>query len=1062
MKTLRYLVYVLTICTLAFAVPGENLVAEWDFSVKTDSAKDGSYAGGVLRGETKIVDGWLTPAPGFADKPEGYCVHPKQIFKELTPAGGFRMEVVARVNAEVTDCSTYMMFDNKYLLGVGDTRKDADTGYAFALIRNGPNTPNTFYMQCFMGFQDHSIAVRSKSFTLVPGETHTFTFEFNGGGRILFLLDGVVQGTAFFKGNSVAPAVRTAIIGDRFSSTHNRFNGQIKSLKLFSFPPQTLMLLSYGRVAFLRTEKNAFLEYKLKNCGESPLRDIVINCQFAGDAEKPAMDKYQPTGKEIGTLEPGASHIVSIPFDTSRMIGTYPISVTATGKNEKGMVSDSIKMETSICPLNPPDTYPILMWGSDKIENMKRTGFTHNLGGYGRDVLYTQDLESTITRINSELDNYLINDFRHADYFTLAHDKKLIEQFPRFKKDGTPVVKNIEASNPEYQKIISDVAAKTADIISNHPACDALLINSEVRDSTMPSFGKFEPKEFEKFAGYPIPKEVVSKGGVNYDKIPGFPFSRIVPDDNPILTYYRWFWKNGDGWNVVHSKVSEQYHKHIHRPFWSFFDPAVRVPPVWGSGGTVDYLSHWTYAYPDPIRPAATTDELFAMAEGTPGQKVMTMTQIICYRSATAPIGKHPENEPDWVKDSPEGPFITIPPDSASIALWSMISRDVKGIMYHGSGSLWGKPGNKGYVTTNEQTKERMAELHKSIVWPLGPTLKRIPERKPEVAILHSFASSVFAGRGTWGWSSWLYDAHLMLQWANLSPSVIYEEKIQRDGLGGIKVLCMFHCDVLSEAAYKKIIEFQNNGGIIIADEFLTPAIMPDLLITSVNRPPQADKGKAELQAVASTIRSKLKGCYEPYSDASNQDIITRVRTYKNADYLFLINDKRTFGDYLGPWKLTMEKGLPNSGSVTLKRKNVKGVYDLVQHEEIPFSLAQSNLTLQQSFAPAEGRLLLVLDQKIGSVKCKVTQGGKAPAQVTLAIDILNDAFFAKPVQALIPIDITFTSPSGKVLDGSGAACAVDGHFDYTLETTPEPGLWTVKVTELASGKTSTQNFTLK
>ena len=268
---------------------------------------------------------------------------------------------------------------------------------------------------------------------------------------------------------------------------------------------------------------------------------------------------------------------------------------------------------------------------------------------------------------------------------------------------------------------------------------------------------------------------------------------------------------------------------------------------------------------------------------------------------------------------------------------------------------------------------------------------------------------------------------------------------------------------VVLKQGYKKIIEFQNKGGIIIADEFLAPAIMPDIVISSVNRSLQADKGKAELQAVAATIRDSLKSCYQPYSDASNQDIITRVRSYKNADYLFLINDKRTFGDYLGQWKLTMEKGLPNSGVVSLRRKDVKGVYDLVQHKEIKFKAnKKAEFTLPQSFAPAEGRLLLVMNERIGSVKCSLTVGEKAPAKVTATIDVLNDDFFAKPVQALIPIDITFTTPSGKVLDGSGAACAVDGHFNYTLETTPEPGLWTVKITELASGKSTTQKFTLK
>ncbi|MBQ9367091.1 MAG: hypothetical protein IJT83_04870, partial [Victivallales bacterium] len=396
MKTYRYLVCLLTICTLAFAIHGERLVAEWDFSVKTDSAKDGSYPGGKFRGSTKVIDGWLTPAPGYEDKAEGYNATPSKIYNELTPATGFRMEVVARVNAEVTSCNTYMMFDNKYLLAVGDSRKDANTGYAFALMRSDPNTSNTFYMQCFLGFQEHSVAVRSKSFTLVPGETHTFAFEFNGGGRILFLLDGVSQGTAYFKGNTVAPATKNAIIGDRFGSMHNRFNGQIKSLKLVSFPPQTLVLFSHGRAAFLRTEKNAFIEFKVKNSGETFLRDIAVEYQFGDDEE--------PRKQEIGTLQGGASHIVSIPFNTVRMIGSYPITVSATGKNGQVLVQDSLKMDTHICPMPPPDSYPILMWGSDKLENMKNTGFTHNLGGYARDVLYTQDLESTTNRINSELD----------------------------------------------------------------------------------------------------------------------------------------------------------------------------------------------------------------------------------------------------------------------------------------------------------------------------------------------------------------------------------------------------------------------------------------------------------------------------------------------------------------------------------------------------------------------------------------------------------------------------------------------------------------------------------
>ena len=33
---------------------------------------------------------------------------------------------------------------------------------------------------------------------------------------------------------------------------------------------------------------------------------------------------------------------------------------------------------------------------------------------------------------------------------------------------------------------------------------------------------------------------------------------RVVPDDHPLLVYYRWFWRDGDGWNPLHSQVESE------------------------------------------------------------------------------------------------------------------------------------------------------------------------------------------------------------------------------------------------------------------------------------------------------------------------------------------------------------------------------------------------------------------------------------------------------------------------------------------------------------------------
>ena len=1038
------------ICLTVAAAPGEKLLAEWDFSKRTDADLAGKFTGGFCRGTATITDGWLGNPQPYSDKPSGYQVG-KTIYPELTPSGGFRIEVICKLNPTPHGKDS-IVFDNKYLFY--NPGNDTHHGLAFGLTRR-KTAPEKVAFIAYMGFADHSVNLTSKFFPFNLDEEHLFAMEFNGNGRVVFSMDGTAVATHYVDGKSLAPALRPLTIGDRYGSMHDWLDGKMRSLKIYTFAPQLLVIKSTGRKAFRRGEQNATLKFTLLNSGETEIGDIKLEYSFG--------DVWKELKGQSNTLQGGQTSLYSLPVDTLLRVGDYPLKLRASGNSDNGLMVDQFDMTLSLGPLLPPDDYPVVMWGDGDIDTMKSIGFTHDLGGFSMGVFLSKNLDETAAKITNNLDTYIRKGFRRADQFSLSHTKylkQLHERFPRISKEGVRDEKTIEASNPEYQQIVSDVAAKTAQIVADNIACDALLINSEVRDRTFPSFGDVEPAAFEKFSGYPIPKGVITKYCPPYRRLSDFPFSHIVKEDNPYFTYYNWFWKVGDGWNVVNSIVSEQYHKYIHRPFWTFHDPAARTPPVWGSGGSVDYLSHWTYAYPDPIRVAATTDELFMMSEGRPGQKVMVMTQLICFRRDTSPIGTHPENEPSWVKDSPEGPYITIPPDALREAIWSMISRKVDGIMFHGNNSLWGKPGNTGYVTTNKDTLPRLTKMLHEIVTPLGPTLKRIPDRPPKVAILQSFASSLFAQRGTWSNYTWLYNSHLMLQWANLSPSIIYEEKIARDGFGDIKVLCMFHCDVLTENTFNAILKFQKQGGIIVADEFLLPGIVPDINIKSVTYPKQAKDGKAALQAVSAELRNKLNGYYTPYSDADNMDIITRVRSYRNADYLFVLNDKRDYGDYLGPWEMTMEKGLPNAGTVTLRRKaQTAAVYDLVAHKKVEFKATNDGILLPQTFDSNDGRLLLAIDKEIADVKIQTKTNGKVKSELSVTATVLDKN--AKPIEALIPIDIAITSPDGRILDGSGPACAINGIFTHSFLPDDAPGKWQITVTELASGKNTTKIIAL-
>ncbi|OQA84116.1 MAG: hypothetical protein BWY31_02553 [Lentisphaerae bacterium ADurb.Bin242] len=807
----------------------------------------------------------------------------------------------------------------------------------------------------------------------------------------------------------------------------------------------------YGRCAFFRNEPDAKWEIEIVNKGASPLSGVVLRGTVDGQKE---------VSVSLREINARTSVRVKLPVETRLKTGKYSclLKVAATENGKEVTVEKNA--ELLIAPV-PYDIMPVVVWGfRSDYRIFKDMGFTH--GVESASMIFTRDWEKPpiIRNRMKRYDAVLADEFRILDYCLTPHIPKYRDQFPRYGRDGKPRTgsHNMEASNDGARELCRDISEKTAETFKDHPGLDGLLINSEIRDNTNPSFGKFEPAAFKKFAGFDIPPEVEDKTAPHYSRIKGFPVSRVIPENDPLYVYYRWFWKDGDGWNPLHTLIHESYKKHIKRPFWSFFDPAVRVPPVWGSGGKVDYLSHWTYAYPDPINIGANTSELQAMAAGCPGQGVMNMTQIITYRSVTAPIGQKVANEPGWVGEFPRAPYITLAPDLMREAVWTQISRHVSGIMFHGYDSLIPDPArpnfkkDAGYQCTHLKTKEVLSEFLLQVVRPLGPVLKQIPERKPEVAVLESFPASIFAGRGTWGWSGWIFDANLMLMWANLSPAVVYEETILRDGFGNLKVLVMPHCDVLTEPVFRKIQEFQRKGGILVADEHVVPGITPDIPIREILRSRDPKKDKEALQQAASDLRRQLAPYHRPYSDSTDKDLVTWVRSWKDADYLFVINDKRTFGDYFGPYGLVMEKGLPNRGKVTVKR-HAGGVYDLVKHQAVPFESRGGTTTIPVDFSTNDGRLLLILPNAVGKLSLELPGAVKRGQPVRYEVRLADTD--GKAVEALIPLRIAVEDADGVATDDSAFAAMKDGVYTGTIlpPLNTKPGDWTLSVTELASGK---------
>ena len=1047
---------------------GPNVIALWQFDAdgptKDSSGNEHELS---LRGEGRFVaegkfGGGLEsfPAGTENDKAQGAQVDNEP---ELSPAGAFTLEAWFSPKPEMDQYPRVFLLDKKNYFYASESPR-ANHDYCLYLTRVGENRRR---IAAFLGYGQDSAQYTSSDVDVLPGEWYHVAFTYDGQGTGRFFLNGKRVGKTTHDGRgAISPGGYGLVIGDRYGSTHQGFPGFIDQVRLssevvpFFTGSLEIEVASGARCAFVRMEQNAGIGLEITNCTGKRLTGGTAQIVLAGLRDS----------VRLPDLEPEASHTVRVPVDTALRPGSYELTVAVSARDENRQYSAESAIPTAITPRPLPHQMPVVMWGGGDFERLTQIGFTHkliHLVDYGKVWAAGEATEAAgpgqLDQHARALDDLLVHGMGGAVYVYpgrwVARNAKLLEQYRRVDRDGQPREKdNICATFPEVQQFAYNVGASVAKSFGEFPALQASLIHSEIRDGTDLCFHEHDREAFRKFAGYDIPDEIVSKNGVRYGTIPDFPRDRVLADDDRLLTFYRWFWKDGDGWNDLHTQTHRGLKSTGRDDLWTFFDPAVRVPSLWGSGGGVDVVSQWTYSYPDPPKIGQAADELFAMADGRPEQQVMKMTQVIWYRSQTAP--KLPENEADraqWEKDIPDARFITISPDHMREAFWSKISRPVRGIMYHGWGSLV-QAGAGAYQYTNPKTKEVLAELVHKVVRPLGPTLLQVPDRQADVALLESFTSQMFAGRGTSGWGrGWEADAHLILQWAQIQPRILYEEAILRDGLDGFKVLVLAGCDVLTQSVVRHIAQFQGSGGIVVADEDVCPAIMPDILLRSYRRTGKPDEDKATLQARAAALRAELDDFYQRHADSSSPDVIVRCRGYGATDYLFTVNDKRTFGDYVGHHGIVMEKGLPNQATLSINHPGGH-VYDLVSQKVVATQSEPGGLRFDADFGPGEGAVFMVTDRPIEGVRVSGPRRVARGAQVNLSVRVVDDSRDA--IRAVVPTRVEVLDTEGRACEYSGYYGARDGLLALNLDIAQNDpvGQWTVRVTELASGRQAEHN----
>jgi len=1046
---------------------GDHVLALWQFSPgaeTTDSSGKGhdlTLKGGAFGPEGRFGS-CLESARGWPDEDKPHAaVTPNS--PSLTPKGAFSIEMWLCPKPELEGYPESFLADKRYV---------SDDDYQIILGR--ADGQGRRRLQASLGFGDGSETYTSAPAAFEPGRWYHLVFVYDGAGKGTFFLNGGELGGGEYPARrALSPGKHPLSIGDRIGSYYHGFPGYLDQVRLCEGALEFRRLgldLVRERTAFVRMEKPAPLRFTVTNFLREPAEGVVARISLSGRGER----EFQ-----IPALAPGAQHLLDYALDTSLRPGEYEVQARLDLPGE-----DSYSTQTSVPivivarPL--PHRMPVLMWGglsgqavSDEMQRLKRIGFTHFLGlGANFAKVWDAgqpteaDTPEAVAARKRVLDEALAQGVSVCATLSPGSWARGKQELLRVGRDGKPYEGKSDICGlfPELRDFCYNVGASVVQTYGDYPAFDCALLHTEVRDGANVCFHDHDRAAFREAAGFDIPEQVSGKAGVRYADLADFPADRVIADDDPLYVYYRWYWKQGDGWNGLNTALHEGLRSTGRADLWTFHDPAVRVASTYGSGGAVDVLSQWTYSYPDPIRIGTATDELLAMVGGADHpQQAMKMTQIIWYRSQTAPASKESEQRPAaqsvWEDTDPDAAFITIHPMHLREAFWTKIARPIKGIMYHGWQSLVPTDSTSSYRYTHPQTQHELARLVREVVEPLGPTLVQVPGIRSDVAFLESFASQMFARRGTYGWGhTWTGDAYLVMQWAGLQPEIVYDETVVQRGLEGFKVLVMMDCDVITRTMADRIRAFQADGGIVVGDDRLCPAIKPDITLQAYERVRKADEDKAALQKLAAQLREELAPGYTWPVLSDNPDVVTYRRRYGTTDYIFAINDHREFGEYVGHHGLVMENGLPSEATIALARGS-GFVYDLVSHGPVEAKQAGGGLAVAARLGPCEGRLLMVCEREIAGVR--VDCPDTAPTGGSLAVELAVVDAGGEALDAVVPVRVEILDPDGRAAESSGYYGAAGGRFRLTLDLAPNDlaGTWQLRASELASGRTVTRYF---
>jgi len=827
---------------------------------------------------------------------------------------------------------------------------------------------------------------------------------------------------------------------------------------------------------FLRDTGKLDLPFTVTNSGTQALEQVHLDIVFSGPEAPSWGNEAQlgpggdtrlapPLSLDIPRLEPGAKMTIRYPIDTLRLkSGEYCLHTRASMARE-GLSRDET-LSIGIARNWNPDRFNYLTWGPPDDEASIRDYAEHghtlalvNVGGRGSELEWKHlgnpvpEAELPRTQGQSGLSSAKFSLLDYClKYGILGGVNLQSNSGTHFPEEVRGTFKNnahgcVLPYHSLFREFSLNFARTYAKKFGAYPACRLFGINTETEFELQPDFSEVGLERSNRLFGGPPPEGAVTCDGLPGDQVPGLVTDGVVDDKHPVARYYRWFWNEGEGFNVLARDMAKVI-REVNPAILTFHDPSARSPAIRDRHDGLNNFD-WTYTNPNALTVPYKTEVLRSMAK-PPFDAVCNYVQVLWKKGVTSP------------KDEC--------PSAAILRL---------GLLYTTSRPVYAGHWNTDWMRAEAHLDrwEAVKDLNETLWKPLGPVLTKLTDPPREIAFLVSYNNLLFQYRNRMSpWTADIFFAawHEAFMRAGLPVNIVFEEDVAEGKLAKYKAVFIPGGQLIGRAAYDQLLAYAKQGGRVVADRQLGYAVpgvetlATDLQPLDYQNWSYASGGKLSAQGQVDLVWKATDEIAKVFSEARSRVptggdkwLVVNERKWHDTRYVFAVNDHRSAGTQVGQYGVMFENGEPLTATVTMP--GLRGphfVYDLVERCRIPTESTPAGLKWKKSYAPASGTLFAVLPQEISGLELSVPeQPVQAGQSFTVSARLLDAA--GKPVRGRLPLKLTICDAQGSVSEYSDIFAFEDGAFSKTgrIAVNDLTGSWSVRIDDLTTGRSLIKYF---